>query len=207
MRQSINFYRGAQKAPTVPFGAEWMLLGGLALASSLTLWSVMGGMENRRLQAQLDAATRQSAELGQKLTQTKLEHPDAKPDAALQAEITHLERYIGDWNRLFQSIQGETSTGKLGFAAYFEGLARKVHPDLWLTAIKIGKGGETLNLQGCALDKPSVLSEWLIALNKEPVFNSKSFSLIKIKPKEAKSCPVEFDISTPGQEEEKIERH
>ncbi|MDD5033329.1 MAG: PilN domain-containing protein [Methylococcaceae bacterium] len=206
MRQEINFYRGdvcpVKSALSAERMAGWLLLALLVFI----LVSIVQLAINQRTISRISVSQKQISLLAERVRQMQLSHPD-KPDQSLLAEINKVQGRIDGLNRLLQAVYGEEQIRREGFAVYFEGLARRIPPDVWLTGIRLDGGGGGIKLDGCALNKGAGISELVQNLKLENAFKSKPFSHFRIKPPVLESCQLEFVLSTHGLEPEKIDRH
>lgn len=207
MEQEINFYHSEIYQTKSELSADRLAWACLGVLVAFMLASAVELALNQHLISRIATAREQTTHLVERVTQVRLMHPDFKPDPSLESEIENLERRVANWNRFLQTAGGRDWGSREGFAGYFEGLANRTQPSVWLTGIRIEDGGNEVALAGCALEKGAGLSELVQSLGLEKTFRAKTFSYFRIKQPVQAQCQTEFVLSTHPLEAEKRERH
>lgn len=177
MVQQINLYDPTRKRRRQPLGSAhlgWALLAllGTTVAVSLSLH----GLTVRERSLQRDAET--------ELQALRLRGGPRTSPADRVAELERL-RSLETARRQARRVLEQTRSARPGApaghgAAYFEALARKAHPELWITAFSVSADGQQLELAG-RMQHSGILPAYLRSLNDEPLFRGRPFAQLDIR--------------------------
>lgn len=195
MRQQINLYQPVLRrrpsllsaAAIVPITLVFVLA--LAAVYGYGLWQRAGQraglahLEQRHLQAvaqleQLAGATGGSIAQGPEL----------------ERRIAELSREWAAKQALLTALQSGAGGNRRGFGDYLEGLARQRVDGLWLTAVRIDRGGDSLTLSGRSLS-PEQVPRLLNRLRDELSFVGKEFRTLSMNRPEDDAQALDFTLS------------
>lgn len=192
MKQQINLYAAPPESNVwrdySPF--PQVALGLVLIMLVLTLFA---GMEQRNLQAELDALNAQQAEQMQKLEALQQSMPSPLADTALEAQVGALQRSQTARTRLLQALVAEQVGNERGFSGYLEGLARQQIQGLWLTHIELSDGGVRMGLEGMT-GKPEFVPQLLQSLASESVFRGVQFDIFNLALAEQGKAAMSFSV-------------
>ncbi len=112
----------------------------------------------------------------------------------LQGSVNELGAILELHQDLKRELESSKFSNETGFSLYFEGLSRQVVDNLWLTEIKIQKGGAYMVFKGLT-NNVSIVQSLLKKLEEDQVFQSRDIKLKKI----------ETSISSVGNDEFSLE--
>lgn len=198
MRQTVNFYRGAARFSSTPWGAAWVLrcaLGTSVLCLCVSLWQIRA---ERALKAQAGSMRVQAEAMERALQEWTSQHPDLKPDGALLAEAEKAERRRSNLERLLKETNADYLDRRRGFSPYLIALARQASGEVWLSGIRLSGSGQ-IALRGGALEADRIPS-FLRALGEESAFRDGAFPALNIRRQTGKA-QVEFQLGADFGEE------
>lgn len=125
--------------------------------------------------------------------------PEEKTRNEIMDEVNLYEAQKKEKTEILNLLsEGESETNNK-FSRYFEALAKKTVPGLWLTNFSIKGNGTALALSGMVSD-PEFIPTLISALSEEPVFQGKTFGVFKVS-KDEKTHNMIFDLETKRKEE------
>lgn len=173
--QNLNLYRPRQSQHDGRPSVRLLLVAGVAL---LGLMLLDGGWQFWRLhQTQqgvaraLQAAEQAEAELA--VRQSEFREP--QPDPRLPRQLLELEAGNRQLQQLAGHLQALLAEHSAGFGAPLDALAERHLAGVWLSAIRMEKGGHELLLEG-ASQSPELLPDYLASLGRSPVFAGRQFA-------------------------------
>ena len=194
LRQHINFYGELDRKQELPFSARQLLVAMAVLTLVLCLpygWVYFSQVKSantlKSLQQQhgpikkrLDAVTKSRDELLKDTKYTKL--------------IENAERELNFKQRVMTKVSRPQDNSFNGFAQYLLGLARQHVQGLWLTEINLQQSGETMSMQGRAL-QPELVPRYIQGLRAETVFMGKQFREFSVEQVSGEEPIVAFSVS------------
>ncbi len=178
--QQINLYLDEFKHIDPPYSANTMWR--LALLSV-----VIGAVVSLILavlmwwwQQELASRNKQWQAWQQDLQQAKALYPEPQVDARLVRNIASVKLDIERNRKVLQYLHSQQLDAEhQSFSVYLLALTRVFEKDLWLTEIKITKGGASLSLTGRVL-KAKALPSYLKKLSETEVFTDMKFRVFEM---------------------------
>jgi Tfp pilus assembly protein PilN len=180
MLQQINLYQDEFKKIDPPYSAHTMLL--LAAASVLAgviisaiLAALMWWWQNELTE------NKKNGDIWQvNLQKAKLEFPAPQEDARLGRNMVDLKQDIDRNKKVLQHLHAQQLNAEhQSFSVFLLALTWVTEKDLWLTNIKITKGGGSLSLQGRALNAEA-LPNYLKKLSEIEIFTDLKFRVFEM---------------------------
>lgn len=142
-------------------------------------------------QKQLNIAKKQVNELTEKL-------PKLVRDDSLPAKLEKMQREYEQKQSVLAVLSERSLGNREGFVEHFTGFARQHVSGLWLTQLKLERGGTQLSLAGHAL-KPEYIPKYLQKLANEPVLQGTEFKTFLLVNESKQNRKVDFSITTSKQ--------
>ena len=195
MNQQINLYQPIFRKQVKVFSATTILqIAGIFMLALLliyiySLWqATLLDRQITQLQAALQSGTARLAQLESTLPSHTI---DPALQAALKAAVAQHDLMQLTVVALSQRSYGITA----GFSSQLVGLARQHVNGLWLTAVRLSKGGADFDLSGKTVD-PRLVPEYVQRLSAVPVFKGTEFGLLRIERPEKNDRALSFRLST-----------
>lgn len=202
MAQQINLFD-----PALQRQRDWLALGKVVpVAIVLALLVAGAGLLARQplpmLQAQKAANDNQLKALRDRIVVLGRQATDRKPDSRVESELAETRRLAAVRGEVLQMLTQRLDARANPFADYLHGLARQSLPGLWITAFAFDAESGGMEIRGRTTD-PALLPEYIRRLNKEPAFQGRAFSALKLaegKPEQpaAKSPQATAPAAAPG---------
>lgn len=194
--QRINLYQ--KEFSTTGSHRSKMMLAALVLV--LVLIAVVYMMQLnaiKKLDNQLTKKQSEVATLEKSLEIIRQKSRPAAQDMNLSLELENLRQVNASKKRASNYLQGNDTGNLSGFSMLLEGLGRQRDnvERLWLTKIKISKGGYDLQLNGKSY-QANLLPEFISALSDEALYNNREFRQIKITRSESSDNVLNFMLDT-----------
>ncbi len=189
MHQQINLYQPVFRRQQKVFSAATLTQ---ILAAVLVLLLVILGIARWNLadlKATQAALQQQYEELQQTLLSLGNSHMQSDT-RKLDDDIARLTATIERRHQLLQQFNQLIRHNRGGYAAYFEALARRDLPGLWLTGVQLEEDG-AIELRGMALD-PKLVPVYLKMLASQPELRDQRFDSVIIKRPVDDQPAVEF---------------
>lgn len=129
---------------------------------------------------QLKVMREQVVVLGQRVA-------NRKPDQRLESELTENRLLLDARNAVLTALRQRMDRSAGSFAEYLRGFARQSVSGLWLTGIAVDAASQGMEIRGRTVD-PALLPAYIQRMNKEPAFQGRAFSALKLA--EGKVEPV-----------------
>jgi len=136
---------------------------------------------------QLKVMREQVVVLGQRVA-------NRKPDPRLENELTESRLLLDARNAVLTALRQRMDPRAGSFAEYLRGFARQSVSGLWLTGISVDAASQGMEIRGRTVD-PALLPEYIQRMNKEPAFQGRAFSALKLA--EGKAEPLPGAPATP----------
>lgn len=180
MMQNINLY-----LPEFRKKVDWLPLPRMAhiAASSLVLLAAISGLalwQNLRLERQL-AALELDKNAAAEATAALLERYGAQTeDPLLLADIRKLEATLQSKEALLRFLGARDSGNSTGFSQHLAELSRFHVQGLSLSSVKLGNGGQSIQLAGQVL-RTELVPQYLQNLSKGSSFATTRFETLQIR--------------------------
>lgn len=193
--QQINLYQPMFRRQKKVFSAVTMLQ--IMIFFAVTLGGVYGytAASLQPFRAELQKTDEQFEKLSRQIELHRAQFPEGAKNKLLDAEIARLTRELEQRRKLKDVLSSGSFGNVLGFSDYFVALARGHVDGAWLTGIKIGKGGQQINLTGKAID-PELIPVYIRRLSETPVFRKRAFNILDLARSEEESDLIQFNIAT-----------
>ncbi len=169
----------------------------LKMFFSLLIVLVMGlsyvNFRNYYSERGLKNAIEAKNEKRQAINVLRKKYPKIAKSVALQTKLNEINDTLELHVDLKQQIESHKFSNDEGFSKYFEGLSRNTMDDLWLTEIKIQKGGTYIVLKGLTNNVSSV-QNLIKRLESDEAFSDKTIKLKKIETSTLSSGSDEFSL-------------
>ncbi|TAN65171.1 MAG: hypothetical protein EPN17_17420 [Methylobacter sp.] len=195
MIQQVNLYQDILKPgknkSTV--NLSWLGLSAIVLlfiGLSVKLTSNTQNIETRVQQLRKNLVAEQSRI---KLISSKI--PKQEIDTQLAAEVAQWQNMLGELTQTYQLLSGRSADQSPGFSNYLLALSKQSIPEVWLRELYIDEQQQIINIEGSTF-KPDKIPYFLQQLQKEPIFNGRSFA--KLIMQKSKEIPdqIDFKLST-----------
>jgi hypothetical protein len=113
------------------------------------------------------------------LAETSARYAPKKFDAGLEAEVNNLQAQLNSRKAALDSFGIGLLTDTASYAEYLRAFARQSLAGLWLTGIRVGKGGAEMEIVGRAL-RPELVPSYIHRLNQEPVLHGRGFDSLSM---------------------------
>ena len=178
--QQINLYLDEFKHIEPSYGANTMLLLALASVLGAGVVSVMLASLMWWWQGELAEQKTQWQAWQQDLQVAKARYPEPLIDARLVRSISAVKLDIERNRKVLQYLHSrQLDAEHQSFSVYLLALTWVMEKDLWLTEIKISKGGASLSLSGRALTAQA-LPSYLKKLSEVEVFAEMKFRVFEM---------------------------
>jgi hypothetical protein len=129
---------------------------------------------------QLKVMREQVVVLGQRVA-------NRKPDPRLEHDLHENRLLLDARNAVLTALRQRMDPSAGSFAEYLRGFARQSVQGLWLTGIAVDAASRSMEIRGRTVD-PALLPEYIQRMNKEPAFQGRAFSALKLA--EGKADPL-----------------
>ncbi len=197
--QQINLYCASLQKQKVRWSSHHLLLAMGAVSGLMLVLSLVYVLQVTELEEKLETARAgQNAKMAQLETlQTQIQA--RQKDKQLQAEVDALMPEISNRQKVMK-VLGQQRFGNIeGFAEHVSGLARQRIDGLWLTEIRISRGGEALGMKGQLL-KAELLPRYLQRLSTETIFAGKVFETLSMLRNHERPGRMAFELQGVGEE-------
>ncbi len=195
--QNVNLYQVPRKVGG-PSRNQQML----ALAALLVLLAVAHGLWSAvqlwRMETPLQQAEQQAVVAEQALQAAQAEFVEPLLDAQLPLQLASDEADNQQLQQLMDYLQVLARQQRVGFVAPLLALSERHPPEgLWLSEIRMAKGGEELSLDGFTQDQ-ELLPQYLHSLGRSEVFQGREFARFDVK--RESSGLLQFRLSSQADE-------
>jgi len=183
--QQINLYQAQFKPKEVilpPFQMLLILLGVIITLSVMSLYS-----------AQKNAVLEKTINKQQQYTQQNIQQSTESP--LLNAELEKINYQRADKQRLLDYLTHQDFGNQHGFSVTLRHLSQQQIDNVWLTEFSLIRGGQTITLQGKALQS-SQIPAYIDSLAKAEHFQGKQFSVFQLQQPEDDSNVYTFKLNT-----------
>lgn len=143
-----------------------------------------------------------------KMNELRKKHPKVAKSVALQSSLNTNKEIFKLHVDLNKQLSNKRFSNEEGFSKYFSGLSRHIIDNLWLTEIKVQKGGTFLVLKG-RTNNVSNVQNLMKQLETDESFNDVEIKLKKIETSSSNTghddftleiVPEEQDVKIAGEE-------
>jgi hypothetical protein len=185
--QQINLFD-----PALLRKRDWLALANVTVLALLLLVAVaVAATLVRRdvpsLTAQVAANDNQLKLLREQVVVLSQRAANRKPDQRLESELTENRLLLDARNAVLTALRQRMDPSAGSFSEYLRGFARQSVSGLWLTGIVVDAASQGMEIRGRTVD-PALLPVYIQRMNKEPAFQGRAFSALKLA--EGKIEPV-----------------
>jgi hypothetical protein len=194
MSQQINLFNPIFLKQKKLFSAVNMVDALALLLVGVAAFYAYASLETVNLDRQAGETVRQYDQARARLVQTRLRYAPKKVDGGLEAEVNNLQAQLTARKATLNNLGIGVPVNETSFAEYMRALARQSLGGLWLTGIKVGKGGAEMEIVGRAL-QPELVPSYIRRLNQERAMQGRAFDSLAMTQREA---PLPADASRPA---------
>jgi hypothetical protein len=185
--QQINLFD-----PALLRKRDWLALANVAMLALLLLVAVaFAATVVRRdvpsLTAQVATNDNQLKLMREQVVLLGQRMANRKPDQRLETELSESRLLLDARNAILTALRQRMDPRAGSFAEYLRGFARQSVSGLWLTGIVVDAASQGMEIHGRTVD-PALLPAYIQRMNKEPAFQGRAFSALKLA--EGKVEPV-----------------
>jgi hypothetical protein len=174
-------------------------IGGLCAA----FLGLLFGVEQLRTRDEahaLEALREGSADAADGIVRLAETHPPARANPGLQEEVERRTSEREVKSELLRLLSSHSLGNAGGFSPYLAALARRRVNGLWLTEIRLTRGGRELRLAGSALE-PDLVPRLIEDLQEEEAFEGTKFRQFCMERAPDDGGRVDFSLDTNGEAE------
>ena len=191
--QQVNLYQDELKRVKLNYSALMLMQLSIIL---LIVFSAAAGF--RYFQLQQHQASLVEKQQKQKVAMAELQKIQAelslrKKDAALAKRIIYKTKELSNKQKVVGILSRDEFGNTKGFIEHVSGLARQRIEGLWLTQIRIARGGTNVSLQGTT-SKAELLPKYLQRLSAEKAFAGTEFQSLIMARQEKKKQWLNFSL-------------
>lgn len=199
MSQQINLYQPIFRKERIVFSAQTIAWLSLGLVVLLVLWSVLIGQRVNGLEAELERQQQAEQRAIGQVTELQSSMPPTEPDGALQAQIERLQVRRDGLQESLTALQRRMPAAEVDLLARLDALSAEIPDGLWLTGLLMADQGQTLTVDGNALEA-RLVPAWLTQLSAVEQFSGLGFRQIRLRERSDGQPGVQFTISTAAEE-------
>jgi len=193
VNQQVNLYQPMFRKQRRIFAATAMLQIVILVVIGLAGIQAYGAWNVHQLATAVSALQRDRDQASTRLV-TLQRIPRRQPSKVLAGEVARLLAALQGRRQLIQRLSAKVGGGA-GMSVYLAGLARQHLDGLWLTAVRVARGGEELQIRGSALD-PELVPRLVQRLSGEVEFQGRKFRTLTIERPESDPTRVDFLLQT-----------
>ena len=189
MAQQINLYKPELRPKPDYLTLNNMAKGAGVFLALMVLLSVNLGMDTQALAKQREAIVSSVQAEQTRLLEVTQQFPVAKPDPALDDQITFLEMEQQRREQVMAMIKGGDLAASGGFSGMMQAFARQMVQGVWLTGLAASASGESMRISGRALTA-DLIPQYISRLSAEPALQGRHFSGLQVVEPSAQAQPV-----------------
>jgi len=195
MRQQVNLYQEQFMQIAVQLSAKQMLVT-LAVVVVLMLgFSVYESTSINSLREQKQLLSGDVKQLRAKVSVLEAKLNDSSKTARLDGQIRTLRNKISSRKKLLQFVEARGVHQGEALSEYLTALSRQHIKGIWLTDIRVTKGGSDLVLHGSALT-PELVPAFISKLLEEDSYEGREFKRLSITRNEKDEWKLDFVLSS-----------
>ncbi|MCX7142497.1 MAG: PilN domain-containing protein [Proteobacteria bacterium] len=194
MSQQINLFNPIFLKQKKAFSAVRMLDALAVLLVGVAIFYGYASIETLNLDRQSVETGRQYDQARLRLAQASARYAPKTADAALEAEVKNLQAQLSARSAALNTLGVGTLARDTGYAEYLRALARQSLNGLWLTGLKIAKGGTEIEIIGRAL-QPELVPAYIRSLNRERAMQGRAMESLVMSQRQEALPP---DVSRPA---------
>lgn len=183
MKQWINLYLMVPKAYAIRLPAKMMVALSILFFAFLFGFSMYNIWQNQALRGRFRQIESQRRAINAKVIQLTRKYAKESEISVLAKKVSQLQREVQVKSHVLSVLKHPAS---LGFSKYLNILSDDIVPEVWLTRIEIGNGGERMTLSGNAY-KLEAITQFMQKLEAEDFLMDKEFKLAKVNRTEGES--------------------
>lgn len=202
--QQVNLLTSLPEQAKVPFAARKMTVALLLFIMVLALYSAVTAWHNNQLVSQVKAMKQQQRYLAAEVIKLEKQHPALDAADPLSQEVEWLAKQIVQQQTVLEFLRGGREANTEGFSRFFYGLAQLSLPGVWLEAIAVKEGNQSITLKGHLL-RADGLTSFVNRIAAIPAFSGRDFKLVRLQQKAVNDKPLDFVLSSQHEEENNAE--
>lgn len=193
--QQINLYTQELKPKHIVLPLSQMTAGLLLLVAVLSITFFFYRAQVVALEAQIPAKQQGVEQTQQRVSTKEDQLRGMQKDESLITLNHKLTQQVEARKQLLARLGSVVTANRYPFSNLLTGLARQRVDQLWLTQIQFANGGETVGLQGKALQADAV-PHYLQMLRAEELLLGRSFDLFQLSTDEDQDDILHFTLSS-----------
>jgi hypothetical protein len=177
--QQINLFNPIFLKQKRTFSAVAMVDTLAVLLVGVAVFYAYASIASLNLDRESVETARQYDQARVRLAEASARYAPKKFDAGLEAEVNSLQAQLNQRKAALDSLGIGLLTDTASYAEYLRAFARQSLAGLWLTGIRVGKGGAELEIVGRALH-PELVPSYIHRLNQEPVLHGRGFDSLSM---------------------------
>lgn len=199
MSQQINLYQPIFRKEQIVFSAQTIAWLALGLIVVLVIWSLLVGQRISSLETELERQQQAEQRAVRQVAELQASMPSDQPDAALQARVEALRARREGLRESLAALAQRMPATDVDLLARLDALAVRIPEGLWLTGVLMADQGQTLSVDGHALEA-RLVPEWLNRLSRASEFSGMGFRRIRLSERADAKPGVHFSVSTRAEE-------
>ena len=195
MSQQINLYQPIFRKEKIVFSAQTILWMAFGLAALLLIWSLLVSQRISRLEAELSRQQQAEQRAVEQVSELRSTQPPEQPDDTLQRAVESLRERREGLRESLKALEQRMPASEINLLGRLDALASEVPEGLWLTRLRMADQGQTLSVEGNALEA-RLVPAWLNALSDVDQFSGLGFRQIRLVERQEQAPGVTFSIST-----------
>jgi len=179
MSQQINLFNPIFLKQKKKFSAVSMVDALAVLLVGIAAFYAYASIETLNLDRQSVETARQHNQAKTRLAEFTARYAPRTADAGLEAEVNRLQGQLNARKATLDSLGIGVHASDSSYAEYMRALARHSLAGLWLTGVRIGKGGAEMEISGRAL-QPELVPSYIHRLNREPAMQGRAFDSLSM---------------------------
>ncbi len=201
MNQQINLYQPIFRKEQIVFSAQTIVWLALGLVVLLIAWSLLVGQRISSLEAELERQRQAEQRAVRQVAELQSSMPSDEPDAALEARVERLRERREGLRESLAALERHMPATEIDLLGRLDALATRIPEGLWLTGVLMADQGQTLTVDGHALEA-RLVPDWLNHLSRAPEFSGMGFRRINLSERPDDQPGIRFSVSTTAEDEE-----
>lgn len=201
MSQQINLYQPIFRKERIVFSAQTIVWLSLGLIALLVLWSLLIGQRISRLETELERQHEAEQRAVEQVAELQSSMPPDEPDPLLRNEVERLRERREGLRESLAALERRMPAAEVNLLARLDALTAEIPDGLWLTGLAMADQGQTLTVDGNALEA-RLVPAWLSELSRVEQFSGMGFRQIRLAGRPDGQPGIHFTISTTARDEE-----
>ncbi len=193
--QQINLYQPIFRKQKKVFTAVAMLQVTAFVFLVLTAIYAYNWWQLQPFEQQIKRATAEHQQLQQQVSDLRAQAKKDTKSQLLEDEVKKLRRELTRKREVNAMLSEGRFGNQAGFSSLWEGLARQHIEGLWLTSVRLEKGGRQMMLSGRTISA-ELVPMYIQKLSSEEAFSGLSFNVLELNRDEDNPSVIRFNLGT-----------